>query len=99
MHLLTPAFLDRFPGRIVNTHSAPLPDFPGAHPIEDVLAAGVSETAATVHYVDEGVDTGAVIAAEPVPVLPGDTPETLRERVQSVEHRLLPRVVKGLIAA
>ena len=99
MHLLTPAFLDRFPGRIVNTHAAPLPDFPGAHPIEDVLAAGVSETAATVHYVDEGVDTGAVIAAEPVPVLPGDTPETLRERVQSVEHRLLPRVVKGLIAA
>ena len=54
------------PGRIVNTHSAPLPDFPGAHPIEDVLAAGVAETAATVHYVDEGVDTGAVIAAEPV---------------------------------
>jgi phosphoribosylglycinamide formyltransferase-1 len=99
MHLLTPAFLDRFPGRIVNTHSAPLPDFPGAHPIEDVLAAGVSETAATVHYVDEGVDTGAVIAAERVPVLPGDTPETLRERVQSVEHRLLPRVVKELIAA
>jgi formyltetrahydrofolate-dependent phosphoribosylglycinamide formyltransferase len=99
MHLLTPAFLDRFPSRIVNTHSAPLPDFPGAHPIEDVLAAGVSETAATVHYVDEGVDTGAVIAAEPVPVLPGDTPETLRERVQSVEHRLLPQVVQELIAA
>ena len=56
------------PGRIVNTHSAPLPDFPGAHPIEDVLAAGVPETAATVHYVDEGVDTGPVIAAETVPV-------------------------------
>ena len=99
MHLLTPAFLDRFPGRIVNTHSAPLPAFPGAHPIEDVLAAGVSETAATVHYVDEGVDTGAVIAAEPVPVLPGDTPETLRARVQEVEHRLLPRIVKELIAS
>jgi phosphoribosylglycinamide formyltransferase-1 len=99
MHLLTPAFLDRFPGRIVNTHSAPLPDFPGAHPIEDVLAAGVAETAATVHYVDEGVDTGAVIAAERVPVLPGDTPETLRARVQAVEHELLPRVVRELTTA
>jgi phosphoribosylglycinamide formyltransferase-1 len=99
MHLLTPAFLDRFAGRIVNTHSAPLPAFPGAHPIEDVLAAGVSETAATVHYVDEGVDTGAVIAAEPVPVLPGDTPASLRARVQAVEHELLPRVVRELTAA
>ena len=57
MHLLRPTFLERFE-RIVNTHSAPLPAFPGAHPIEDVLAAGVPETAATVHYVDEGVDTG-----------------------------------------
>jgi phosphoribosylglycinamide formyltransferase-1 len=99
MHLLTPAFLDRFPRHVVNTHSAPLPDFPGARPIEDVLAAGVPETAATVHYVDEGVDTGAVIAAERVPVEPGDTPATLRERVQAVEHRLLPRVVRRLIAA
>jgi phosphoribosylglycinamide formyltransferase 1 len=98
MHLLTPSFLDRFPGRVVNTHSAPLPEFPGAHPIEDVLAAGVSETAATVHYVDEGIDTGAVIASERVPVLPGDDVATLRARVQAVEHRLLPRVVGELIA-
>jgi phosphoribosylglycinamide formyltransferase 1 len=97
MHLLRPVFLDRFPGRIVNTHSAPLPDFPGAHPIEDVLAAGVAETAATVHFVDEGVDSGPVIAAESVPVLAWDTPETLRARVQAVEHRLLPRVVRELI--
>ncbi|MBD0349097.1 MAG: phosphoribosylglycinamide formyltransferase, partial [Thermoleophilia bacterium] len=97
MHLLRRPFLERFAGRIVNTHSAPLPDFPGARPIEDVLAAGVRETAATVHYVDEGVDTGAVIAAERVPVLADDTAETLRARVQSVEHRLLPRVVRELI--
>ena len=96
MHLLRASFLDRFAGRILNTHSAPLPDFPGAHPIEDVLAAGVTQTAATVHYVDEGVDTGAVIAAEPVPVRPGDTAETLRARVQAVEHALLPRVVREL---
>jgi phosphoribosylglycinamide formyltransferase-1 len=96
MHLLRKTFLDRFAGRIVNTHSAPLPDFPGAHPIEDVLAAGVPETAATVHYVDEGIDTGPVIAAEPVPVAKGDTAETLRARVQEVEHRLLPKVVREL---
>ena len=99
MHLFRPPFFDYYGGRIVNTHSAPLPDFPGAHPIEDVLAAGVSETAATVHFVDEGVDTGPVIAAERVPVYPGDTAETLRARVQAVEHRLLPSVVRELIAA
>ena len=98
MHLLRPNFLARFPGRVVNTHSAPLPAFPGAHPIEDVLAAGVDETAATVHYVDDGIDTGAVIAAEPVPVLAGDTPDSLRARVQAAEHRLLPEIVRELIA-
>jgi len=97
MHLLRPAFLERFE-RVVNTHSAPLPDFPGAHPIEDVLAAGVKQTAATVHYVDEGVDTGAVIVAEPVPVRDDDTVDTLRARVQEVEHRLLPEAVKELIS-
>jgi len=97
MHLLRRPFLERFPRRIVNTHSAPLPGFPGAHPIEDVLAAGVPETAATVHYVDEGVDTGPVIRAEPVPVLAGDTPESLRARVQAVEHRLLPEGVRELV--
>ena len=98
MHLLRPTFLERFPGRIVNTHSAPLPEFPGAHPIEDVLAAGAKETAATVHYVDEGVDTGPVIAAEPVPVREDDTAETLRERVKAVERRLLPKAVRELIS-
>jgi phosphoribosylglycinamide formyltransferase 1 len=98
MHLFRKPFFDYYRGRIVNTHSAPLPAFPGARPIEDVLAAGVGETAATVHYVDEGVDTGPVIAAEHVPVLPDDTVETLRKRVQAVEHRLLPEVVRELCA-
>jgi phosphoribosylglycinamide formyltransferase-1 len=98
MHLLRPCFLDRFRGRVINTHSAPLPDFPGAHPVEDVLAAGVSETAATVHYVDEGIDSGPVIRAEAVRIEPGDTVESLRERVQAVEHRLLPEVVRELCA-
>ena len=99
MHLFRKPFFDYFGGRIVNTHSAPLPDFPGAHPIEDVLAAGVTETAATVHYVDEGVDTGPVITAEKVPVYPDDDADALRERVQAVEHRLLPAVVRELCAA
>jgi phosphoribosylglycinamide formyltransferase 1 len=98
MQLLRKPFFDHFGGRIVNTHSAPLPEFPGPHPIEDVLAAGVAQSAATVHYVDEGIDTGPVIAVEPVPVLEGDTVESLRARVQAVEHRLLPGIVKELIS-
>jgi phosphoribosylglycinamide formyltransferase-1 len=98
MHLFRKPFFDYYGGRIVNTHSAPLPAFPGANPIEDVLAAGVDQTAATVHYVDEGIDTGPVIAAERVPVLPDDTADTLRARVQQVEHRLLPEVVRELCA-
>jgi phosphoribosylglycinamide formyltransferase-1 len=95
MHLLRPVFLERFPQRVVNVHPAPLPDFPGAHPLEDVLAAG-APAAATVHFVDEGVDTGHVIATEPVPVRAGDTVESLRERVHDAEHRLLPKVVREL---
>ena len=98
MHLLRRPFFDRYGGRVVNTHSAPLPEFPGAKPIEDVLAAGVPESAATVHYVDEGIDTGPVIVAERVPVLAGDTVETLRARVQAVEHRLLPETVRSLLS-
>jgi phosphoribosylglycinamide formyltransferase 1 len=98
MHLLRPSFLERFPGRVVNVHPAPLPAFPGAHPLEDLLAAGAEAAAATVHFVDEGVDSGDVIASEPVPVLPGDTVETLRERVHEAEHRLLPKVVRELCA-
>ena len=99
MHLLEPVFLERFPERVVNVHPAPLPAFPGPHPLEDLLAAGAAEAAATVHYVDEGVDTGEVIASEPVPVHPDDSVETLRERVHEAEHELLPRVVARLVDA
>jgi phosphoribosylglycinamide formyltransferase-1 len=98
MHLLTPAFLDRFPNAVVNVHPSLLPQFPGAHAVEEQLAAGVNESGATVHYVDEGVDSGPVLAQERVPVLPGDTPESLHERIQAIEHRLLPRVVEELCA-
>lgn len=95
MQLLTSVFLDRFPGRIVNVHPSLLPEFPGARAIDDALEAGVETTGVTVHLVDEGLDTGAVIVQEPVPVEPR---ETLAERIHAVEHRLLPRVVGELCA-
>ena len=98
MHLLTPAFLDRFPDAVVNVHPSLLPAFPGAHAVEEQLAAGVAESGATVHLVDEGVDSGQTLAQERVPVLAGDTAETLHERIKSVEHRLLPEVVRDLCA-
>ena len=98
MHLLTAAFLDRFPDSIVNVHPSLLPDFPGAHAVEDQLAAGVTESGATVHLVDLGVDSGPILAQERVPVHANDTPETLHDRIKQIEHELLPRVVGALCA-
>jgi len=98
MHLLTPAFLARFPGAVVNVHPSLLPAFPGAHAVEQQVAAHVDESGATVHLVDEGIDSGPVLAQERVPVLPGDTAETLHERIKQIEHRLLPKVVGELCA-
>ena len=95
MHLLTPPFLRRFPGRVVNVHPSLLPAFPGAHAIDEALAAGVETTGVTVHLVDDGVDTGPVLAQEPVPVEPR---ATLVDRIHGVEHRLLPEVVRGCLA-
>ena len=99
MHLLRPVFLRRFPGRVVNVHPALLPAFPGAHAVEEALAAGATETGATVHLVDAGLDTGVILRQESVAVFPGDTPETLHARIRLVEHRLLPEVVKELITS
>jgi phosphoribosylglycinamide formyltransferase-1 len=96
MHLLTPGFLARLP--TINVHPSLLPAFPGTSPIEDALAAGVAETGVTVHFVDEGVDTGPVILQEAVPIEPGDDPETLRERLHAVEHRLLPQATRLYLA-
>jgi len=95
MHLLTQPFLQRFPGRIVNVHPSLLPAFPGARAIEDALAAGVETTGVTVHLVDEGLDTGPVLAQEQVSVQPRDT---LEARMHAVEHRLLAEVVRGCLA-
>jgi formyltetrahydrofolate-dependent phosphoribosylglycinamide formyltransferase len=94
MRLLAPAVVNRF--RIVNTHPALLPAFPGAHAIRDALAAAVETTGVTVHWVDEGVDTGAVIAQQSVPIESGDDEESLRARVQAVERPLYVRTLKQL---
>jgi phosphoribosylglycinamide formyltransferase-1 len=96
MHLLTPPFLSRFPGRVVNVHPSLLPAFPGMHAIADALAAGVTTTGVTIHYVDEGLDSGEVIRQEEVPVEPRGT---LEHRIHAVEHRLLPEVVSELCVA
>ena len=98
MHLLTSAFLDRFPNAVVNVHPSLLPEFPGAHAVEDQLAAGVAEAGATVHLVDEGIDSGPILAQERVAVRGDDTPETLHARIKELEHTLLPRVVGELCA-
>ncbi len=94
MQILTPTFLDRFEGRILNVHPSLLPAFPGAHAVEDALAHGVKVTGATVHFVDEGVDTGPIVLQEAVPVEEDDTAETLHARIQEVEHGLLPQAVR-----
>ncbi len=96
MHLLTKPFLDRFPHRIVNVHPSLLPAFPGVNAIDDAIAAGAGTTGVTVHFVDEGLDTGDVIDQEAVPVEPAGS---LAERIHAVEHRLLPKVVRELCLA
>ncbi len=97
MKLLPPGFVDRFPGRILNTHPAYLPEFPGAHGVRDALAAGVSETGASVIIIDDGVDTGDILARERVPIHPGDTLEVLHERIKIVERALLLDALRTLI--
>ena len=87
---------DRFPRRILNIHPALLPAFPGRTPVEDVLAAGAAETGVTVHWVDEGVDSGPIIAQERVTITSGDTAVSLRERLRVIEHRLYPAVLREL---
>ena len=89
MKLVGAAFLARFGDRFINTHPALLPSFPGAHAVRDTLAYGVKVTGCTVFVVDAGIDTGRIIAQEPVPVEPGDTEDTLHERIKSKERRML----------
>ena len=101
LKLVPPSVVARFRGRMINIHPALLPDFGGPgmyghHVHEAVLASGAKESGATVHFVDDAFDRGAIIAQERVRVEPGDTPDTLAARVLEAEHRLLPRVVLEL---
>jgi phosphoribosylglycinamide formyltransferase-1 len=93
MRILPPAVVRALTPRIINTHPALLPAFPGAHAVRDALAAGVDTTGVTVHVIDEGVDTGPVIVQRSVRVEPGDTEHELHERIKSVERELLVRAV------
>lgn len=96
MKILGPQFLSRFLGRVVNTHPALLPAFPGAHAVPDSLAYGVRVTGCTVHLVDAGMDTGPILAQEPVAVLDGDDEAALHERIKVVERRLLVEVLAAM---
>lgn len=96
MKILGPEFLSRFPGRVINTHPALLPSFPGAHAVPDALDYGVKVTGCTVHLVDAGVDTGPILAQEAVAVDDGDDEQTLHERIKTVERRLLVDVLAAL---
>lgn len=96
MKILGPQFLSRFDGRIVNTHPALLPAFPGAHGVADALAYGVKVTGCTVHLVDAGTDTGPILAQQSVPVFDGDDEQTLHERIKVTERQLLVDVVAAI---
>lgn len=96
--ILAEPFVDAFGSRAVNTHPALLPAFKGWHAVRDALAAGVKVTGCTVHLVTEEVDSGPILAQEPVPVLEGDTEATLHERIKEVERRLYPDVIERLVS-
>ena len=94
MRILSNAFLKAFPNRVINLHPALLPAFPGLHPQRQALAHGVRVSGATVHFVDEGVDTGPVVLQAAVPVEPDDTEESLAARILVEEHRIYPEAVR-----
>lgn len=95
MRILAPEAMARFPGAILNVHPALLPAFPGVHAVRQALDYGVKVSGATVHFVDEQVDHGPIVAQEAVPVLPGDDEDLLHARIQLVEHLLLPAAIKA----
>lgn len=96
MRILAPVAIERFADRIINIHPSLLPAFPGAHAVEDALAAGAAETGVTVHLVVEDVDAGPILARRVVPILPGDDAASLHARIQQQEHELYPEVVDAL---
>ena len=96
MRILTPFFVSHWKGRLVNIHPSLLPDFPGAHAQRDALEAGARVSGCTVHFVDEGVDSGPIIEQREVPVLESDTIDTLRDRIKQAEHDLYPKVLDDI---
>jgi len=96
MRILKGEFLREFEGRVVNVHPSLLPSFPGLQAWRQALDHGVKVTGATVHYVDQGVDSGPVIAQKPVPIMDDDTPESLHERIQIVEQRIYPEAIAAI---
>lgn len=96
MRLLPPRVVDRLGPALINTHPAYLPEFPGAHAVRDALAAGATETGASVIVVDHGTDSGPILAQERVAVRPGDTERVLHDRIKPVERRLLAAVIEGV---
>jgi phosphoribosylglycinamide formyltransferase-1 len=94
MLMVGPEFVQAFPNRIMNIHPALLPSFPGTHAVSDALEYGAKVSGVTVHFVDEGLDTGAIILQEAVPVHDGDTEEALHQRIHQVEYQLYPLAIK-----
>lgn len=97
MRILSPPFIERFPDRILNIHPSLLPAFPGAHAVANALDHGVAVTGVTVHFVDEKVDHGPIVAQVPVRVESGDTVDSLHARIQVEEHELYPKVVEAFV--
>tara|TARA_B100001769_G_C22044015_1_gene561097 strand:+ start:50 stop:571 length:522 start_codon:yes stop_codon:yes gene_type:complete len=95
MRVVSKKFIDAFPGRIINLHPSLLPKYKGLHAIRQAIEAGESETGCSVHYVTEELDSGAVIRQTEVPILPGDTVESVTRAVQQAEHYLLPLVINA----
>ena len=95
MKIVSKKFVDEFAGRIINLHPSLLPKYKGLHAIEQAMKAGETETGATVHFVNEHLDSGAIIKQQEVPILPGDTVESLQRAIQQAEHYLLPLVLNA----
>lgn len=98
MRVVGPDLLTAFPLKIVNIHPSLLPKYPGLHSIREAYEAGETETGVTIHYIDEGVDTGPIIIQKSVPIIPGESLETLTQRIHQVEHQLYPQVLSQIIA-
>tara|TARA_R100000664_G_C2752030_1_gene139312 strand:- start:281 stop:802 length:522 start_codon:yes stop_codon:yes gene_type:complete len=95
MRVVSKKFCEAFAGRLINLHPSLLPKYKGLHAIEQAMKAGETETGATVHFVTEELDSGAIIKQQPVPILPGDTVESLQRAIQQAEHYLLPLVINA----